>query len=93
MTGNKQRLGLSAIMSSISQSSFHIEMNKSSRGAIAVISGVVSISEYTEGGIELIAHSGRLWILGDSLGVSVLEGRVVEIYGKITEVRLGYGKT
>ena len=93
MTGNKKRVGLSAILSSISPSSFHIEMKKSSRGAVAVISGVMSISEYTEEGVELVAHSGRLWILGNSLGISVLEGRVVEIYGKITEVRLGYGKT
>ena len=93
MTGNKKRVGLSAILSSISPSSFHIEMKKSSRGAVAVISGVMSISEYTEEAVELVAHSGRLWILGNSLGISVLEGRVVEIYGKITEVRLGYGKT
>lgn len=92
MTGNKKRLGLPAILSSISPSSFHIEIKKSSRGAVAVISGVMSVSEYTEESIELIAHSGRLWILGESLGISVLEGHVVEVYGKITEVRLGYGK-
>ncbi len=92
MTGNKKRLGFSSILSSISPSSFHIEMKKSSRGAVAVITGVMSISEYTDESIELVAHSGRLWLLGESLGISVLEGRVVEIYGKITEVRLGYGK-
>jgi len=92
MTGNKKRLGISSILSSITPSSFHIEMKKSSRGALAVISGVMSISEYTDQTIELLAHSGRLLILGESLGVSVLEGRVVEVYGKITEVRLGYGK-
>lgn len=92
MTGNKKRLGFSYILSSISPSSFHIEMKKSSHGAVAVITGVMSISEYTDESIELVAHSGRLWLLGESLGISVLEGRVVEIYGKITEVRLGYGK-
>ena len=92
MTGNKKRLGFSSILSSISPSSFHIEMKKSSCGAVAVITGVMSISEYTDESIELVAHSGRLWLLGESLGISVLEGRVVEIYGKITEVRLGYGK-
>ena len=53
----------------------------------------MSISEYTDSSIELISHSGRLLIIGESLGVSVLEGRVVEVYGRITEVRLGYGKT
>lgn len=93
MTGNKKRLGLSSILSTITPSSFHIEMKKSSRGAVAIISSVMSISEYTESSIELISHSGRLLIIGESLGVSVLEGRVVEVYGRITEVRLGYGKT
>ena len=51
------------------------------------------VSEYTENTVELLAHSGRVLFCGESLGISVLEGRVVEIYGKITEVRLGYGKT
>ena len=93
MTGNKKRLGLSSILSTITPSSFHIEMKKSSRGAVAIISSVMSISEYTDSSIELISHSGRLLIIGESLGVSVLEGRVVEVYGRITEVKLGYGKT
>ena len=92
MTGKRKRLGLSAILSTISQSSFHIEMKKSSRGAVAVISGVMSVSEYTEQSVELLSHSGRALFIGESLGISVLEGRIVEIYGKITEVRLGYGK-
>ena len=92
MTGNRKRLQPSAILSSISPSSFHIEIKKSSRGAVVVISGVMSISEYTEGKIEVLSHSGRLMLIGESLSLSVLEGRVVEIFGRITEVRLGYGK-
>ena len=92
MTGNKKSLKLSAILASISPSSFHIEMKKSSRGAVAVISGVMSVSEYTESSVELLSHSGRVRILGEALGISVLEGRVIEIYGRITEVKLGYGK-
>ena len=92
MTGNKKRLKLSAILSTLSPSSFHIEMKKSSRGAVAVVSGVMSVKEYTENTVELLSHSGRAFFYGESLGISVLEGRVVEIYGKITEVRFGYGK-
>ena len=52
----------------------------------------MSIGEYTEESIEILSHSGRIHVLGDSLTVSVLEGRVIEVYGVITEVRLGYGK-
>lgn len=92
MTGNKKRLRLSAILSTVSASSFEIEMRKSSRGAVAVISGVMSVSEYTDSSIELLSHSGRVFICGESLGISVLEGRILEVYGRITEVRFGYGK-
>jgi hypothetical protein len=93
MTGNKKTPKLSVLLASISSSSFHIEMKKSSRGAVAVISGVMSVSEYTESSVELLSHSGRVRIFGEALGISVLEGRVIEVYGRITEVKLGYGKT
>ena len=92
MPGNNKRLKLSAILSTIAPSSFHIEMKKSQRGAVAVVSGVMSVSEYTDTSIELISHSGRVFFFGESLGISVLEGRVIEVYGRITEVRFGYGK-
>lgn len=92
MTGNKKRFGLSSILSSMSLSALNVEMKKSSRGSVAVVSGVMSVSEYTDGCVELLSHSGRICFLGESLGISVLEGRVVEIYGRITEMRLGYGK-
>ena len=93
MTGKSKSRALSGILASISGSSFHIEMKKSSRGAIAVICGVMSIAEYTEESIELLSHSGRMTLCGESLGISVLEGRIVEIYGRIMEVKLSYGKT
>lgn len=93
MTGKRKMLRLSTILSSISSSAFHIEIKKSSRGAVAVVSGVMSIGEYTESMVELLSHSGRMSLVGDSLGISVLEGRVVEVYGRITEVRLSYGRS
>ena len=92
MTGNRKKLKLGTVLASISPSSFHVEIKKSSRGAVAVVSGVMSVSEYTESCVEVLAHSGRALFVGSSLGISVLEGRVIEIYGKITEVKLGYGK-
>lgn len=93
MTGNKKRIKLSSLLSSISTSSLHVEIKKSSRGLIAVISGVIAISEYTEDTVELLSHSGRISFMGDSMEISVLEGRIVEIYGRISEVRFSYGKT
>ena len=93
MTGNNKRLHLSAILATISPTSLHVEMKKTSKGAVAVVSGVVSIGEYTDSAVEVVSHSGRLFFFGESLGISVLEGRVLEIYGRITEVRFGYGKS
>ena len=93
MTGKRKRLSLSAVLSSISPSSFHVEIKKSSRGAVAVVSGVMSVSEYTDTAIELLSHSGRINILGNCLGITVLEGRVVEIFGRIEEVKFSYGRT
>ena len=93
MTGNKKRLGLSAILSSLRSSAFNLEIKKSSRGAVAVVSGVMSISEYSENRIEILSHSGRLNVFGESLTITLLHERVVEIFGKITEVKLGYGKS
>ena len=92
MTWNKKRLAPSDILSSLSPSSFHVELKKSSRGAVAVVSGVMSVSNFTQECVELLSHSGRLTLVGDSLEISVLEGRIIEIFGRITEVRLGYGK-
>ena len=92
MPRNKKRLSEQAILSSISPSSLHIELKKSSRGAGTVVSGVMSISEFTDSSVEILSHSGRITLVGESLVVTVLEGRNVEILGKITEVRLGYGK-
>ena len=93
MTGKRKALGLSALLSTITPSSFHVEMKKSSRGAVAVVSGVMSVSEYTAATVEVLSHSGRIFFFGESLGISVLEGRIVEIYGRITEIRFSYGKT
>ena len=92
MTGNRKTIKFSTILASVSRSAFHIEMKKSSRGAVAVISGVMSIGEYTDTGVELLSHSGRIALLGESLAISVLEGHVIEVYGLITEVRMKYGK-
>ena len=93
MTGSSKRIKLSTVLSSVSNSSVHFEVKKSSRGAVAVISGIMSVTEYTDSSVELVSHSGRIAFIGESLGITVLDGRVVEIYGRITEVRMGYGRS
>lgn len=93
MTGKNKNVSLSVLLSSITQSSMHVEIKKSSRGAIAVISGIVSVVEYTDHSVEILSHSGRVNLFGENIRISVLEGRAIEIYGRITEVKLSYGKS
>lgn len=92
MTGKNKRPDMSEVISTLSLGALHVEMKKSSRGAVAVITGVMSVSEYSETGLILLSHSGRVMIVGEALGISVLEGRVIEVYGKITDMRFSYGK-
>ena len=70
----------------------NFELKKTSLGAVALISGIVSISEYSREHIVLLSHSGRLSLIGERMEISVLENRTVEIYGRILEVDLSYGK-
>lgn len=93
MTGKQKSIRLEAILASVRASSLKIDMRKSARGAVTVISGVMSIDGMNESEVTLLSHSGRVTVVGDSLGVSVLEDRAVEIYGRIGEVHFSYGKT
>lgn len=93
MTGKQKSIKLAAVLASVRSSSLKLDMKKSSRGAVTVISGVMSIDGMNENEVTLVSHSGRVTLLGDSLGVTVLENRTVEIYGIIREVRMTYGKT
>lgn len=93
MTGKQKTMKFASILSSIKSSPLNIEMKKSSRGAVFVASGIMSVGELSEDSVTLLSHSGRLVLIGDNLGISVFENRIVEVYGKITEVKLSYGKT
>ena len=88
-----RRISMESLLTSLGGKSVSIEMRKNSRGAVAVISGVVSVSEFSDDGIEILTHGGRIFILGEGLGISALEDHALEIYGRIVEVRLTYGRS
>ncbi len=92
MTGKQKRPRLNLLLPSLNISPFHLEMKKSSKGAAAVISGIMSIIDYSEERITLLTHSGRVSLSGEYLTVTVLENRIIEIYGIIEGVQLFYGK-
>lgn len=92
MTGKRRVINLATISDSLGASSLNLEIRKSAKGAIGVIGGVVSVNAYSSECLELLSHSGRVTVLGDCLELSLLENRTLEIYGRITEVKLNYGK-
>ena len=93
MTDAVGKIGIATLLESLGSKSVNIEMKKNSRGAIAVISGVVSVSEFTDEIVEILTQGGRIFVTGENLGLSALENHALEIYGRITEVKLAYGRS
>lgn len=73
-------------------SKFHLEADRTARGMSMFISGVIGVSEFSGEKIELLSHTGRIFIEGARLSLSVYENGTVEIRGKVLAVRFGYGK-
>ena len=71
---------------------FFIEGERCGRGMSFEIGKVISISELSEECIELKTHGGRIIIGGSRLTLSIFEGGTVKVDGKVTEVKLVYGK-
>lgn len=69
-----------------------IEIKKSRLGAAAIVTGVLSISELSDGEVAVLSHLGRVFIRGERLTVCALENRTLAIYGKITGVEMTYGR-
>ena len=92
MTDYKSKLSLKSIISDISISPLSLEIKKGKRSACLVCSAVVSIVDYSEESLIIATHKGRVNIIGEGLVLSVLENRTVEVFGRIEEVRMSYGK-
>jgi hypothetical protein len=74
-------------------SPFHIEANRSAEGMSIVLSGIVGISDFSDGFICFKSHGGRIKVFGQSLFLNVYEAGNAEIVGKIQEIAFDYGKT
>lgn len=90
MTAEAKRAAHKATILSATQ--LRVEINKTSRGASVAATPIIAISDLSDTSVTLLSHYGRLVFSGDGISVSVLDNAVVEIFGKITEVRLSYGK-
>lgn len=73
-------------------SEFNLEVTRAPGGVSVIVSGAVGISELTDSGISVVTHRARVNISGSSLRLSVFEGRIVEIVGRVEGIELKYGK-
>ena len=73
-------------------SPFHMEVERSSAGMQILVSGIIGVKDFSTESLELLSHSGRVFIYGSRLSMLVYENGTVEIKGRVDSVRFGYGK-
>lgn len=71
---------------------FHVEIDKSTNGMSLSVSGVKRVSEFSDTLVRLRLSTFFLLIVGKDLSITVFESKKVDIIGKISEVKFGYGK-
>ena len=81
-----------AVPKGLYEAPFAIEMRKGRRGGVLSVLQVVAVSDFKDDRIELVSKGGRLTVSGEGLTLSLFDGRIVEIYGRITGIEIFYGK-
>ena len=76
----------------VAPSDVYSELTKSKSGASILLSGILAVDSLSSSEISLRAHSGGLSVFGEELLITVFQNKTIEIKGKITEVKLKYGK-
>ncbi len=71
---------------------FHLEAERTPSGVQILASGVIGVKEFSRESVELLTHSGRIFVYGKRLSILVFENGTVEVKGRIEDVRFGYGK-
>ncbi len=71
---------------------FFLNAERRKKGMRISVGAVVSISEFSHEEILLVSHAGKIRIIGESLTISVFEGRGVEIIGGVKEIEFLYAK-
>lgn len=92
MTEVKAQKGIREILSGAVTEGLTLEIKKTKVGAALVVTDVLSVEEFCPERISLATHKGRILIHGTHLSISVYQKRCIEIFGKITNLELGYGK-
>ena len=75
-----------------SLSSFHLTADRSVSGMTVTLSGIIGVKDFTDEGIQLSSHGGRIFISGKNLNLEVYENKIIEISGMIGEISFGKNK-
>lgn len=70
----------------------NIEIVRCAGGIKLVMVGAVGISEFNECGVSIKCHGTKIEIIGEKIKMNALENRALEIYGRVGEIKFGYGK-
>ena len=71
---------------------FHLDAERSPFGMTITVSGVIGVRDFSRESIEILTHTGKIFISGRRLSLSVYENGAIEIKGRVEDVRFGYGK-
>ena len=73
-------------------SSFRLEAVRHKRGSALIVSGIVSITDFTSELIVLKGHGVILKVSGKRLDMTVFENNSLEITGRVEGIGFKYGK-
>ena len=68
---------------------FHIDADAFGNGMTVTVSGIVGVTEFSDGEIRLITSRVRLIIKGSSINLRIFEGNTVEISGNVLSIERG----
>ena len=71
---------------------FHLEAERTGTGIEILVSGIIGVKDFCDESVELLSHSGRVFIYGRRLSILVFENGTVQVSGRVESVRFGYGK-
>ena len=73
-------------------SPFNVEIRRCAGGVKMIVVGAVGISEFDDNTIAIKCHGTKMQISGEKIKMNALENKTLEIYGRVGEIKLGYGK-
>ena len=68
---------------------FHIDADAFGNSMTVTVSGIVGITEFSDGEVRLITSRERITVRGSSINLRIFEGNTVEIRGNVLSIERG----